>query len=156
MKKSYVDLKTTPREFLVSEHVYIKVKPRKISLRLGKYSKWAPRYYGPFEILSKARPVAYQLSLPPNVKVHNVFHVSILKKYIHDATHVIDWNVIQVEPEGEFQVGLERIINQRELLLRNCTFRQVKVQWNHLSLEESTCELESDMQEAYLILFLDE
>ena len=74
--------------------MYIKVNPKKISLILGKYSKLQPRYCEPFEILAKLGSVAHQLALPPTVKVHNVFHVSILKKYIHDATHVIDWNVI--------------------------------------------------------------
>ena len=65
----------------------------------------------------KVGPVAYQLELPPKIKLHNVFHVSILKKYVHDATHVIDWNVIHVEPEGEFQVEPEHVLNKRELLL---------------------------------------
>ena len=105
-KKNYVDLKKTPREFQVGDHVYIKVKPNKITLILGKYKKLAPMYCGPFEILSKVGPVAYQLALPTNIKVHNVFHISILKIYIHDVSHVIDWNVIQVEPEGEFQDGV--------------------------------------------------
>ena len=97
-EKSYADLKRTPREFQVGENVYIKVKPKKISLRLGSYSKLAPRYCGPFEILEKVGPVAYQLALLPTIKVHNVFYFSIMKKYVHDATHVIYWNVIQVEP----------------------------------------------------------
>ena len=47
--------------------------------------------------------MAYQLALPTNLKVHNVFHVSLLKRYIHDPTHIIDWNAVKVEPEGEFQ-----------------------------------------------------
>ena len=80
---------------------------------MGKYSKLEPRYYGPFESLVKLGQVAYRLALPPTIKVHNVFHVSILKKYVHDATHVINWNVIQVEPEGEFQVGPKRILDER-------------------------------------------
>ena len=99
--------------------MYIKVNPKKISLILGKYSKLTPRYCGPFEILAKVGLVAYQLALPPNIKVHNLFHVSILKIYVHDVSHVIDWNVIQVEPEGEFQVGPEHVLDRREILLRN-------------------------------------
>ena len=82
-----------------------------------------------------------------------MFHISILKRYVHDVSHVIDWNVIQVEPKGEFQVGSEHILDRRELLLRNHTIRQVKVQWKHLSLEEATWELESNMQEEYPKLF---
>ena len=95
----------------------------------------APKYCGPFEILEKVGPVAYQQVLPPTIKVHNVFHVSILNKYVHDATHVIEWNVIKVEPEGRFKVELEYILDRRELLLWNRTIRQVKVQWKHLSPE---------------------
>ena len=53
-------------------------------------------------MLSRVGPVAYQLALPTPIKVHNVFHVSLLKKYVCDATHVVDWDVIQVEPKGEF------------------------------------------------------
>ena len=79
---------------MVGDHVYIKVNPKKSTLRLGKYKKLAPRYCGPFEILAKVGSVAYQLSLPPSIRVHNMFHVSILKRYVHDGSHVIDWNVI--------------------------------------------------------------
>ena len=61
------------------------------------------------------------------LKIHNVFHISILRKYVHDATHVIDWNVIQVEPEGYFQVELDCILDKREIFLWNCTIGQVKV-----------------------------
>ena len=87
-------MKRTPREFQVGEHMYIKLNTKKKSLILGKYSKLAPRYCRRFEILAKVGSVAYQLALPPTVKVHSVFQVSILKKYIRDATHVINWNVI--------------------------------------------------------------
>jgi hypothetical protein len=67
---------------------------------MGACAKLAPRFCGPFEILDKVGPVAYKLALPPTVKEQNVFHVSLLKKYIHDVSHIIDWFVIQVEPEG--------------------------------------------------------
>ena len=117
-------------------------------LKIGKILKISPRYCRPFEILAKVGAVAYQLALPPTIKVHNIFHVSILKKCVHDAT--------QVEPKGEFQVELKRILDRRELLIWNRTIGQVKVQWNHLSPEESTWELESNMLEAYRVLFQNE
>ena len=80
---SYTDLKRTPREFNVGDHVYLKVKSKKSSLSLGRCSKLAPRYCGHFEVLDKIGPVAYQLALPPTIKVHDVFHVSLLKIYIY-------------------------------------------------------------------------
>jgi hypothetical protein len=77
-------------------------KAQKSSLKLGKCAKLAPRFCGPFDILARIGPVSYQLVLPVNLRTHNVFHVSLLKKYIHDPTHMIDWNLVQVEPKGEF------------------------------------------------------
>ena len=101
----------------MGEHVFIKVRPKNISLKSGSCAKLAPQYCGPFEILSRMGQVAYQLALPPNLKVHNIFHISIFKKYLHDATHVINWNDVQVEPEGYFWVELDCILERREILL---------------------------------------
>ena len=76
--------------------MFLKVRPKKSSLNLGNCSKLAARYRGPFKVLSKIIPLAYEMALPACIRVHNVFHVSLLKKYIPDTNHVIDWNVIQV------------------------------------------------------------
>lgn len=78
--------------------------PKKRSLMIGSCAKLALRYCEPFEILERIRPMAYRLALPPIVKVRNVFHVSLLKRYIRDVYHVIDWFLLQVEQEGEFQL----------------------------------------------------
>jgi hypothetical protein len=82
--------------------VYLQVKPKRISLKMGMCAKLATRYCGPFEILERIGLVAYILDLSPTIREHNVFHVSLLNKYVHDSNHVIDWTIIQVEPEGEF------------------------------------------------------
>jgi len=101
-QKIYADSKRTHKEFKVGDHVYIRVKPKRISLRMGTCAKLSPRHFVPFEVLERVGLVAYKLALPPTIKYHNVFHVSLLKKYSHDSNHAIDWNVIQVEREGEF------------------------------------------------------
>jgi hypothetical protein len=108
----------------------------------------------PLEILARIGPVAYQLALPANLKIHNVFHVSFLKNYVHDPTHMIDWNLVQVEPKAEFQAEPLRILDKREIALRNRGVAQVKVQWKHFSPKEATWELEGDLQKSHPILFL--
>ena len=79
-QKSNVDMNRTQREFQVSEHVFVRVRPRKNSFKLGSCAKQAPKYCGPFEILARVGPLAYQLSLPQNIRIHNVFHVSLLRE----------------------------------------------------------------------------
>ena len=152
-KKSHTDLKISQNEFQVGEHVFVKVKPKKSSFKFGSCAKLEPTYCGPFEILESVGLVAYQLALLPNIRIHNVFHISILKKYIHDATHVIDWNLIQVELEGDFPVESDFILDRRKIFLWNRTIGQVKVQWKHLSPDEATWELESNMWVEYPNLF---
>jgi hypothetical protein len=90
----------TSREFKAGDHVYLRIRPRKIYFRMGDCDKMETRYFGSFEVLDRVGPIAYWLALPPIVKEHNVFHVSLLKKYVNDSNHIIDWSVIQVEPEG--------------------------------------------------------
>jgi hypothetical protein len=69
---------------------------------MGACAKLSPRYCGSFEILDRVGHVAYRITLPPTMKAHNVFLVSLLKKYVHDSNNIIDWSVIQVKEEGEF------------------------------------------------------
>ena len=99
-QKSYAYQKRRHLEFQVGDHVYLKVKAQKISLKLGNCAKMEPRFCGPFDILAQIGPIAYQLALPANLRIH----VSLLKKYVHDPTHMIGGNLVQVEPKGKFQV----------------------------------------------------
>jgi hypothetical protein len=118
-KKIYDDKGITHREFKVQDHVFLKVKANRSYLKLGNCSKLASRYCGSFEILERIGPVAYMISLPASMSIHNVFYVSLLNKYIPDANHVIDCNVIQVEKEGTFQVHPVCILD-----------RKIKQLWN--------------------------
>jgi hypothetical protein len=78
----------------VGEHVILKVKPKKISLKLCGCTKISVRFCGPLEILDKIGPVVCMLALPTSMNVHNLFHVSLLKTYVHDPNHVIDCHLI--------------------------------------------------------------
>jgi hypothetical protein len=103
-QKSYADSNRTHREFKVGDHVFLKVRTNRSSLKLRSCTKLAARFCRPFEIMERIGLVAYMLALPASMTVHNVFHVSLLNKYVPNANHVIDWNVIQLEPEGVLQV----------------------------------------------------
>ena len=117
--KSYADKHRVHREFNVGDHVYLRVREKKISLNLGSCAKQSPRHCGLFKVLERIGSVAYRLAFPTSTRAHNVLHVSFLKKYVHDPNHIIDWNVIQVEPEGEFQVDPICILNKKVALLWN-------------------------------------
>jgi hypothetical protein len=107
------------RYFKVGEHVLFKVKVKISSPRLGSFPKLVARYCGPFEILEKIGPIVYMITFPASMIVNNLFHVSLLKKYFSDLKHIIDWNVIQVEQEGDFRVELVHILDRKFKFLRN-------------------------------------
>lgn len=100
IQKSYAYQYREFKEFQVGEHVYLHIKPKKISLRIRSCAKLKPSYCRPFKVLERIGPVAYKLSLLMIVKFHDLFHVSFLKIYVKDINHVIDWFVLQVDAEG--------------------------------------------------------
>ena len=83
-QKSFADLKRSLREFEKREMMFLRVKPKRSSLKLGRYRKLTFRYCGTSPITKRIGTQAYELSLPPHLSAHNVFHVSLLKKYVAD------------------------------------------------------------------------
>jgi hypothetical protein len=139
----------------VDNHVFLKVKANRSSLKLGNCINLEARFCGPFEILERIGPVAYMLALPASMTVHNVFHVPFLKKYIHDVNHVIDWNVIQVEQEGVLQMHHVHILDRKRKQLWNRAIGIIKVQWTWYGLEDATWEHEDAMRAEYPHIFED-
>ena len=137
----------------MGDHALLKVKANRSSLKLGNRSKSAACYCGPFEILERIGPVAYMIALPTSMFVHNVFHVSLQKKYIPDVNHVIDWNVIQVEQEGTFQVHPACNLDQKIKQLWNRDIGLVKVQWTWYGPKDATWEHEDAMRIEYPHIF---
>ena len=126
-------------------------------VRFGKRGKLSPRFIGPFEILERVDTVAYRLALPPNMSgVHEVFHVSILRRYTPDLAHVVDWGQIEIDTDEIFEEGPVCIVDSRDRVLRRKTVRLVRVLWQHCGVEESTWEREDMMRATYPFLFRDE
>ena len=99
----------------MSDHVFMKVMPKRGVVRFDKRGKLARRYIRPFEILEKVGTVAYWLALPPSLLgVHEVFHVSMLWKYTPDPAHVVDWGEITVNTNGTFEEGPVCILDNRD------------------------------------------
>ena len=89
-QKSYADLKRKNIEYEVGDKVFSKVSPWRKILQFGKKGKSSPRFIGPYEILERIGPVVYRLALPPELaKLHNVFHVSRLRRYRNDESHIL-------------------------------------------------------------------
>ena len=156
-QKSYADVRRRPLEFEVGDHVFLKVMPKRGVVRFGKCGKLSLRFIGPFEILERVGTVAYRLALPPSMSgVHEVFHVSMLRKYTPDSVHVVDWGQIEVDTDGTFEEGPVCILESRDRVLRCKTVRLVKVLWRHYGVEESTWEHKDTMRATYPFLFRDE
>ena len=126
-------------------------------VKFNKRGNLLPRYIGPFEVLEKVGTVAYRLALPPSLSsVHGVFHVSMLRMYTQDPTHVVDKGELVVNADGTFEEGPVHIMDNQDQVLRGKTVRLVKVLWQHRGVEEATWERKDTMRANYPFLFEDE
>ena len=141
----------------MGDHVFLKVMPKREVARFDKRGKLSPRYIRPFEVLERVYIVAYRLALPPSLSgVYAVFHVSMLRKYTQDLTHIVDWGELVVDVDGTFEEGLVCIMDSRDHVLQGKTVRLVKVLWQHRGVEEATWEREDTMCTNCPFLFKDE
>ena len=128
--------------------------PKRGVIRFGKRGKLSPRYIGPFEVLERVGAVAYRLVLSSSLlSLHEVFNVSMLRKYTPYPTHTVDWGELVVDEDETFEEGPVRIMDSREQVLRGKTVRLIKVLWQHRGVEEATWEREDTVHANYPFLF---
>jgi hypothetical protein len=150
-QKSYVDKRRQPLYFLVGDYVYLKVSPMKGVSCFGVKGKLAPLYIGPFPILEQCGPVAYRLQLPKTLStVHNVFHVSQLKKCLQVPDRTIEVTDVALEPDLTYSEHPVRVLDQKERITRRKTLKFYKIQWNQHTEDEATWETQDFLEKNFL------
>jgi hypothetical protein len=140
-QKGYADKRRMPLYFHEGDYVYLKVSPIKGVSRFGVKGKLAPRYIGPFPVLEQCGPVAYRLQLPKILSaIHNVFHVSQLKKCLRVPDRTIEVTDVVLEPDLTYSEHPIRVLDQKDRVTRRKTLKFYKIQWNQHSEEEATWE----------------
>ena len=116
-------------------------------MRFGKKGKLSPRFIGPYEVIEKVGLVAYRLALPPELeKIHNVFHVSMLRRYRSNPSHMVSLEVIELRPDLTYEEEPVEVLAREVKKLRNKRIPLVKVLWRNYKTEESTWESEETMR----------
>ncbi|KAL0556122.1 hypothetical protein IC582_004632 [Cucumis melo] len=119
-QKSYVDVRRKDIKFDVGEMVFLKVAPMKGVLRFEKKGKLSPHFVGSFEILERIDPVAYRLALPPSFSaVHDAFHIFMLRKYVADPAHIVDFEPLQIDENLSYEEQPVEILAREVKMLRN-------------------------------------
>ncbi|XP_017976448.1 PREDICTED: uncharacterized protein LOC108661964 [Theobroma cacao] len=123
-------------------------------MKFAKREKLNSRYSGPFHIIERIGPVAYRLELPLELdRIHNVFHVSMLKKYVPDPSHILEIPPIELQEDLKFEVQPVRILDRKDRVLRKKSIPMVKMLWRNAFMEEMTWEAEHQMRNQYPHLF---
>jgi hypothetical protein len=147
--KQIADKKRTEREFEEGDWVFLKLQPyRQNSVAVRKNLKLNPRYYGPFQISKRIGMVAYELKLPEGSLIHPVFHVSLLKKKVGDAT-IVSSKLPISDKEGRMQIMPLAILDRKLMKKGNGAATAVLVQWSNLYPEDATWEDLSDLQKQF-------
>ena len=130
------------------------MSPKKGVFRFSKKRKLTPRYTGPFEVIKVVGKAAYQLQLPTQLSgVHDVFHMSMLRKCQSDTTSIVDLEDIEIQDGATYGKQPMKNLDTKEKVLHNKIIQLVKVLWQYHGLEEATWESELEIREKYLHLF---
>ena len=124
-------------------------------MRFGKKGKLSLRFIGPYEVIKKVGPLAYRLALPLELeKIHSVFHVSMLRRYRSDPSHVVSTETIELRLDLTYDEESVEILACEVKELKNNKIPLVKVLWRNHKTEEATWESEETMWQQYPQLFI--
>jgi hypothetical protein len=136
--------------------VYLKVSPMRGLRHFKVRGKLAPRFIGPFKILEKRGEVAYQLELLSQLSdVHDIFHLSQLKKYLHVPEEQLPMEDMDAKENLYYQEYPIMISETSERVTQNKKIRMCKVQWSHHTEEEATWEREEELKVEFPSFFSD-
>jgi hypothetical protein len=142
-QESHANKRRRPIEFEVGDHVYLMVSPMKDVKRFRMKGNLAPCYIGPFSILEKCGNVAYQFELPSSLAgVHDIFHISRLKKCLKAPVGVVLPDVTPLEVDLTYSEHPVKILDQKDCVMRCKTIKFFKVQWSNHTEDEATWESE--------------
>ncbi|XP_050248691.1 uncharacterized protein LOC126695940 [Quercus robur] len=126
---------------MTSEKIDVILTPMKGVMRFGKKGKLSPRFFGPSKILKCIGKVAYELALLPTLAgVHDVFHVSMLRKYIPDPSHVLNYEPLKIKDNLTYEEVPFLILDHKDQVLRTKTISLVKIHWKHHTMEDASWE----------------
>jgi hypothetical protein len=155
-QKSYADHRRRELSFEVGNFVYLKVSLVRGLRRFKVRGKLAPRFIRPFKILEKRGEVAYQLELSPQLSdVHDVFHVSQLKKCLCVPEEQIPMEDLDAKEDLSYQEYPVRILESSERVTRNKKIKMCKVQWIHHTENEATWGREEELKAEFPSIFSD-
>ena len=153
-QKSYADTRRRELSFEEGEFVYLKVSPIRGLCRFKVKGKLSPCYIGPFKILARKGKVSYQLELPARLSdVHNVFHISQLKKCLRVPKEQLPLEELVVQDDLTYAEYPVKILDTLERITRSKKIQMCKVQWSHHAEDEATWEREDELQAEFPQLY---
>ncbi|KAF5778414.1 putative nucleotidyltransferase, Ribonuclease H [Helianthus annuus] len=147
--KTYADSNRRDVQFDIGDWVFVKLQPyRQHSVRLQRHYKLSRRFFGPYQVLDRIGPVAYRLNLPTEARIHNVFHVSMLRKCTGNPVQQIT-PLHLVDSSSKIALQPRHILNSRTLLRGNTSVPQLLIQWDGLDISDATWEDTSVIQQSF-------
>ncbi|XP_057973830.1 uncharacterized protein LOC131161861 [Malania oleifera] len=138
----------------MGDHVFLRVAPLRGAMRFEKKGKPSPRFIGPFKILERVGPAAYRLALLSVLsKIHDMFHVSMLRKYVQDLSHVVSYEEVKLKDTLSYDETPVQILDKKEQESRTKKIPLVEVLWRNRAKEKTSLELEEEIRQKYPHLF---